>query len=264
MNRPLLALSALIIVLLSACRLDVDVAVEMQPDGTGSVTVTAVADAELMAQVPDLVDDLRLDDAIANGWVVEGPTLESDGGATITLTHPFASDTELANVLNSIGPPLNNVGIARTVGVDQTTNAIDATLGLPDGLASFADSDLVTAVGGVPFSLDTAASPSEVMSFDLRVDLPGELQRAETGNDVGDGVIEWRAALDGTSTQVRLETVQRIDDGGNSWAGPVSKVAFVLFVAWCVVAVAFIAFVAIARRRRGKRRRQVLRQLDQR
>ena len=65
---------------LTGCRLDVSVDVVMQPDGTGTVAVVAVADAELVGKVPDLVDDLRLDDAIANGWVVEGPTPDAGGG----------------------------------------------------------------------------------------------------------------------------------------------------------------------------------------
>ena len=109
---------------LTACRLDVTVNVEMEPDGTGIVTLDAVADAELVAQVPDLIDDLRLDDAIENGWVVEGPTLTEDGGATITLTHPFSSAAELANVLTSIGPPLTQMAAARTEGEVQAMRFI--------------------------------------------------------------------------------------------------------------------------------------------
>ena len=151
---------------LTGCRLDVSVDVTMQPDGTGTVTVVAVADAELVAQVPDLVDDLRLDDAIANGWVVEGPTAaDAGGGVTIRLTHPFSSADELATVLNSIGPPLTNMEAARTAGgtdegesADSTTNAINGTLVLPNGFESFADQALVQAVGGQPFGDQLAAS----------------------------------------------------------------------------------------------------------
>ena len=90
MARRLLLLAACLIVL-SSCRLDVTVDVLIEPYGTGVVTVIADADAELVSQVPDLIDDLRLDDAVANGWVVDGPTLTDDGGATITLTHDVSS-----------------------------------------------------------------------------------------------------------------------------------------------------------------------------
>ena len=197
----------------------------------------AVADAELVSQVPDLVDDLRLDDAIANGWQVTGPTPLEGGGMSITLTHPFHSAEELASVLNSIGPPLTDMQVARTTDPADpngpTTNAIDGTLVLPNGYESFADAALVEAVGGQPFGDQIAASglaPSEAMSFTFRVSLPGELVSSETGTEVGDGVIEWKAPLDGTSVDLLTQTVQRPAGSGNSWARPLSNVAFVLLI----------------------------------
>ena len=253
---------------LTACHLDVTVDVAMQPDGTGTVTVAAVADAELVSQVPDLVDDLRLDDAIANGWEVSGPTALDGGGMSITLTHPYHSAEELASVLNSIGPPLTDMQAARTTDPADpngpTTNAIDGTLVLPNGYESFADAALVEAVGGQPFGDQIAASgltPSEAMSFTFRVSLPGELVSSETGTEVGNGVIEWKAPLDGTSVNLLTQTVQRPAGSGNSWARPLSNVALVLFVGWLVISVAFIVFVAVARRGKRRRRESGLRSL---
>lgn len=256
---------------LTGCRLDVSVDVTMQPDGTGTVAVVAVADAELVGKVPDLVDDLRLDDAIANGWVVEGPTADAGGGVTIRLTHPFSSAAELATVLNSIGPPLTNMEAARTVGgtdegesAESTTNAINGTLVLPSGFESFADQALVQAVGGQPFGTELTASgltPAQAMSFTFRVQLPGELVSSETGTEIGDGVIEWQAALDGSSVSLFTQTVQQPASAGNGWAGPLSSVALVLLVVWVVAAAAFITFVAVARRSKRRRREQALRHL---
>lgn len=250
---------------LSACRLDVVVDVAMEPDGTGTVSVTAVADAELVAAVPDLVEELRLEDAEANGWVVDGPTETEDGGLEMVLTHEFASAAELANVLTSIGPPLTQMAAARNEGADgQVVNAINGNLVLADGYATFADADLVAAAGGVPFESQIAASGvpiDEGFSFTYRVALPGELQSAETGVDVGDGVVEWEAPLDGTTVNLYIETVQR-PGGTNGWAGPVSTIALVALVAWIVVATIFIAFVALARRAKRRRRDARLRRLD--
>ncbi len=267
-HRLRLACAALCAVVLTACHLDVTVDVAMQPDGTGTVTVEAVVDAELVSQVPDLVDDLRLDDAVANGWQVTGPTTREDGGMSLVLTHPFHSAEELASVLNSIGPPLFDMQAARTTDPADphgpTTNAVDGTLVLPNGYESFADAALVEAVGGQPFGDQIAASglsPAEAMSFTFRVSLPGELVSSETGTEVGDGVIEWKAPLDGTSVDLLTQTVQRPAGSGNSWAEPVSNVAFVLFIGWIVISVAFIVFVAVARRRKRRRREQGLRSL---
>ncbi len=250
---------------LTACRLDVTVDVIMEPDGTGVATVVAVADAELVQQVPDLVDDLRLEDAVANGWTVEGPIEAADGGLSITLQHGFSSDEELANVLNSIGPPLLDMQAARTAGVDgQTTNAITGRMQLADGFRSFADADLLAAVGGLPFAEEfstTGATPTESMSFTFRVALPGELVSAETGIEVGDGVIERVAPLDGSSVDLLTSTVQRPASEGGAWARPVSQVALIALITWIVLAVAFITFVAIARGNKRRKREQALRHL---
>lgn len=252
--------------LLTACRLDVVVLVEMEPDGTGEVRVEATADAELISQVPDLLDDLRLDDAIENGWLVEGPALIEGGGAQLVLTRPFSSAAELANALTSIGPPLTQMAAARTVGDDgQVVNAINGVMVLPDGFASFADADLITAVGGLPFEEEIAASGvtiDEAFSFRYRVALPGALESAETGTDIGAGTVEWIAPLDGTSVGLYIATVQRPAGTGSGWAAPVATISFVALVAWVVVAGAFIVVVAVARRNKRRRREQRLRQLD--
>lgn len=249
---------------LTACRLDITVDVAMEPDGTGVVTLEAIADAELIQQVPGLVDDLRLDDAIANGWVVTGPVEAADGGLSITLTHDFASAEELANVLNSVGPPLRSIEAARTTEDEQTVNAIRGQLVLDGGYQAFADAALLEAVGGLPFADEFAAidiQPAEAMSFTFRVALPGELVSAETGTEIGDGVIERSAPLDGSSLDVLTSTVQRPAGEGGAWAGPLSTVALVALVAWLVLAGGFIAFVALARRNKRRRREQALRNL---
>ena len=259
----ILVLGALV---LSACRLDVVVSVEMEPDGTGVVTVVAVADAELVGLVPELVEDLRLDDALANGWVVEGPILDEAGGLSLTLTHPFASAQELANVLNSIGPPLSGMEAARTFdpGTEQTTNGVRGALVLPNGFESFSDPDLNTAVGGLPFAAEFGAigrSPSDTMSFTYRVSLPGELISSD-GVQADGGVFEWVAPLDGSVASLDVQTVQRPPGSGNSWAGPLSTIALVLLVAWVIASAAFIAFVAVARNNKRRRRQRALSRLD--
>ncbi|MAT06138.1 MAG: hypothetical protein CL424_13950 [Acidimicrobiaceae bacterium] len=262
-----LLLLVVCVLALSACRLDVTVDVAIEPDGTGTVTMTAVADAELVEQVPDLVDDLRLDDAVENGWTVGEPTPTDDGGLELVLTHDVSSAEELANVLNSIGPPLTRMAAARTTDpeTEQTTNAINGVMQLPDGFASFADTDLIATVGGVPFEEQIAASglsPAEAMSFTYRVSLPGELVSAEEGTEVGDGAIEWQAPLDGSETNLYVQTVQIPAGGGTAWAGPLATISLVLLVVWVVLATAFIAFVAVARRKKARRREARLRKLD--
>lgn len=253
-------LIAIAAVVLTSCRLDVVVTVDLEADGTGIVTLEATADAELVEMVPDVIDDLRLDDAIENGWQTDGPVERPDGSAVITMTHPVSSPEELANVLNSIGPPLSGVAAARTPDeTGQVTNAIDGELVLPDGFESFADDDLVARVGGLPFGEEITASgttPSDAFGFTLRVDLPGELVSAETGTELDDGTIERVAPTDGSALDIYTETVQRPAGEESTWAGPLATVSMIALVVWVVLAAVFIVFVAIARRRRRRRRHQ--------
>lgn len=242
---------------LVSCRLDVDVSVVVEPDGTGVVTVVAEADAALVDQVADLADVLVFDDAVEGGWTIDGPTPTDEGGLIATFTHPFSSARELANVLNSIGPPLRDVAAGRVTEGEQTTNALEGVLVLPDGFASFADAELIDAVGGLPFAdrfEATGATPEDAMSFDLRVTMPGEVI-SSTGREVEPQVFEWVAPLDGTLLDVAASTVQRPPEGG-TWAGPLATGALVALVVWVVLSTVFIAFVVVARRNRAKQRRR--------
>lgn len=262
------ALAVLLVGVLAGCRLDVTVSVDMEPDGTGIVTVAATADQELLDAVPGVLDDLRLDDAIANGWTVGEPVVGEAGGTTLTLTHEFHGPEELANVLNSIGPPFEgDWQAARTPGTGdaegQVANAVIGTLQLTDGFASFSDSELTAAVGGQPFGDQLAASgltPDQAMSVTLQIDLPGELVQS-SGAEIDEGVFQWQPALDGSTTAVEAQTVQRPAEEGASWAGPVSNVALIALIAWVAVSAVLIAAVVIARRSRRRRRERALRHL---
>lgn len=256
MVRRLLLLLALVGVL-AACRVDVGVVVVLGADGTGELTVTATADAEVVQQAPGLAADLRFDDAVAAGWVVEGPTATDDGGLTVVLRHPVTSAEDATNLLAGLGPPFADVRLDRTVSPDgeETTLALTGQLTLPAGFDSFADADLLAAVGGTPYADELAASgatPPGSMAVTFGAELSGEVEET-TGQDV-DGVLTWEAPLDGTALDVTTRTVERPDDGGG-WASALATIALVLLVLWLVVAAAFIVSVARARSRRAKARR---------
>jgi hypothetical protein len=132
--------------------------------------------------------------------------------------------------------------------------ALSGQLTLPAGFDSFADSDLLAAVGGSPYAGELAtagASPAESMSVALRAELPGEIE--ETTGREEDDAVAWDAPLDGSATVVTARAVQRPAGGG--WA-LVSTIALVLLVLWIAAAAAFIVSVARARRRRANERRR--------
>jgi hypothetical protein len=249
--RRLLALAACAVAL-AGCRVDADVLLEIGADGTGELVVTATVDADVVQHAPGLAADLRLRDARAAGWRVEGPTATEDGGLTVTLRHPVTSAEEATNLLASLGPPFQDVHLERATVEDETTWTLSGQLVLPDGFASFADSDLATAVGGPPFADRlSGVTPEESMSIAFGADLPGAVE--ETTGDEQDGRLQWTSPLDGSSTDLATRTVQR-PSSDSAWAGPLSVLALVLLVVWVVAAGLFIAHVTNERRRRQARR----------
>ena len=251
------------VVLLSACRLDATVELVIGTDGTGTLTVTAVADADVVQQAPGLAEDLRFDDAVAAGWTVDGPTATDDGGLRVVLAHPVTSAAEGTNLLNSLGPPFSQMALARDVSEDgdTTTSTLTGDLVLTGGFDAFADADLLAAVGGSPYADELAASgatPAQNMAVTLRADLPGEVDERSNGTEI-EGMRQWDAPLDGSTSVVQLQTVQRPDGGG--FSALLATVLLILFVLWMAASTAFVVSVIRARARKAQRRRRALSRL---
>ncbi len=257
MIRRVLAL-CVCVAALAGCRVELSVDMVVEPDGTGTITFVATADADVVAAVPTLADELAVDDIAAAGWTIEGPTALPDGGLTITLSHDFASDAEATNLLNSLGPPFNQMAMTRNTSGEDTTTRLTGLLGLPDGFESFADDDLIAAVGSMPFSEQIAASgatPESSIGAVIRAELPGEIQADETNaNPLGDNRLEWRVPTDGTILDWRAVSVQSPGDD-RWWARPLSVLALIALVAWVAFMTLFIGYVVWARWQRTRRRR---------
>jgi hypothetical protein len=274
-RRALLVLVAALA--LAACKVDTTVDVVVQPDGSGTITLTAVADADLVTQAPGLAEDLRFDDVEAAGWTVDGPTPTDDGGLQVVVSHPFATVQEANALLQSLnGPdgPLHDVVLGRTVTDDDITTTLAGSIRVSNGLDAFADPDVLAAIGGTPYADDLAAAnlrPADVMTFTFTADLPGDVVTdasttvANTEADVttdgtesteparDDGVQVWRVPLDGTTADLATTSVLAQGGGGGIW-GTVATVALVALLAWLLFAVGFIVMVAKARRDRARRR----------
>ena len=240
---------------LASCRIDIAVDMTMEADGTGVITVAVTADAEVVAAVPTIADELATDDIIAAGWTIDGPTPTADGGLTMTLTHGFTSDQDATNLLNSLGPPFTQMAVSRTTSGDETTTRLSGLLGLSNGFESYADDDLIAAVGALPFADEIAASgatPESSLGAVIRADLPGDTDLEQTnGSELSDGSLEWVVPMDGTILDWRAVSVQAPDDD-RWWARPLSIAALVALVVWVVFMTVFIGYVAYARWRRAR------------
>ena len=232
----------------------------MNDDGTGTITVVATADADVVQAVPTIADELALDDVVAAGWIVDGPTATPDGGLTISISHPFTSAADATNLLNSIGPPFNQMAVERTTVNNDTTNSMSGLLGLTNGFESFADEDLV---------------------HRRRLDAVRRRDRGER-SDAGDVAVRHAAGgasgrdrhrrtrtarcstttrssgpfpTDGSIIELRAQSVQAPENNA-WWARPLSIGALVLLIGWVAFMTLFIGYVAYARSRRSRRYRK--------
>jgi hypothetical protein len=265
----------LLAVVMSGCRLDLEVTIRVEADGTGKVTAQITADPDLTAALPPGADILLLDDAREAGWDVEGPTPTDQGGRVVTLAKSTASLDELAIAIAEIGPPLvidilerraeeGNRSGEGGADISRIVNKFAMTAVLPDGdsprgFAAFSDPDLTAVMGGLPFEselLAAGAIPAESLSFVLRIDAPGRVTE-HSGTVISSGdersVVEWDAPLTGATTVIKMTTVQTPD--GTSWAGGLAKILRIVLWLWVLVSAAFIAWVIWARQRKARARK---------
>ena len=99
-----LALAAL---LCAGCKVDARVDVTLRADGSGTVSARVTLDADAVQRLTrhaPLDRAVPLDDVRAAGWTVSG-WKTSDGAATITLSHDFIGEADLARRLaDLVGP----------------------------------------------------------------------------------------------------------------------------------------------------------------
>jgi hypothetical protein len=233
---------------LAGCRIDTTVGIDVRPDGSGTVRVEVVADAELVAREPGLGGDLRLDDLRAAGWTVDGPAATATGGLRLALAHPFADVTQANALLASLaggGGPLRDLHLGRDVDGRTTTVHLDGTMALGTDLSGFVDATALQALGAGPYADALGAGglrAGDVTGLTVQASLPGS-----TRSNGGGGDPTWTAAADGTATTITATAVQRY--GRGAW-GAVADIVLILLVVWIVLAVGVGASVVVARRRR--------------
>lgn len=173
----------LLAALVSACQVDADVVVQMAEDGSGVVSVAVTLDPEAAARVPDLAEELQVDDLEAAGWQIEGPSTVEGGGVRLTATKPFATPEEGEAVLAELAGPdgvVQDIELARTHEFARTSYSFEAVVDPALGLAALADPALVELVGGQGFggqleliAADTGRPADEQVSLSLAVQIPG-------------------------------------------------------------------------------------------
>lgn len=193
-----------------ACDVDALVTVDVEEDGSGTVLVELLLDAEAAGRLGDPAA-VRVDDLRAAGWRVEDPAERDGGGIRLAVTKEFASPDQLADALGELGGTDGLVSGVR-LGIDDgfATTRYDfvATLTTTGSLEQFSDPELTAALGGLPLGrtpeeLAAESADAEPVELEVRVVLPGGLP--ETDGTITEGAAAWRVALtSGTPETVEL------------------------------------------------------------
>jgi len=187
--------------------MDVSVEVEANLAAGGVVRATVRLDREAVEQVPDLAQQLRVDDLEAAGWTVGGPSPVEGGGVTIGVSKRFTTPTGAARAIEELsgaGGPFSTLRLTRERGLWKTTTALSGTVDLSAGLGAFGDAALTEKLGAPNLGLDPAAVERELgkpLAEAVRVELVGRLPGTVTSNapTSRDGAGVWPVLLGATT-----------------------------------------------------------------
>lgn len=205
-----LAFFALLAILLASCEVALDVDINVESRGSGTVQVTVTLDEEAAERVPNLEAELRTADLERVGWSIDGPDLD-DNSVIVTARKRFDSAVELQTVLSEITGPdgmFQDFRLDQDAAFAERRYELTGVIDLRQGEELFGDDELLELLDGNVFaepledlldgvSLDTA------LPVRVSANLPGEGE----GSSASEAV--WSPRFDDDEqTRVSLTTVE--------------------------------------------------------
>lgn len=243
LRRPLrvLALLAVVVVVATGCRVQLETTVDIGLDGKGTITQGIGFDDAALKRVGDPALALRAQDLVDAGWVVD-PVVEEGDLTWVRVHHDFTTP-EQANALMAqlSGPdgPYRDLEVIRTSGPLSDSVRFSGVMDTSAGLAMFGDKALSDALGGDAsggllsrIEKEEGRPPAEMVELDMRVDVGGTTRT-------------WTASLGDPGQQTMKVS------GSRSKLLEVVGTAFVVLLV--VGTIAVIALRVRARRRRTRR-----------
>lgn len=221
--RRVLLGTLLVVLLASGCRLELDVNVSMDEDGSGTVEVVAALDPDAVERIGgDLGAVVELDDLRAAGWTVDGPTEDRDGFTRLRVQRAFGTPEEADEILAVIAGeegPFQDFSLRRDVSFATTEWAFSGRVDFSGGLEALGDEALAEALDGEPLGqtveeieAQLGESLSRLVQVRVRARLPGEVtSNATTQADNGAvwqvGFGEGAVELEAEGTEHRTSTL---------------------------------------------------------
>ena len=183
--KKLLGLIAIASLVLTACRLDARVALDIAEDGTGSAVVEVGIDDELLTAI-EAFPGFDADQLVGALGVAgeEGQVEQRREGDTtfFSTTSEFASVSELQEIIDSFGAV--DVG-SLAVDIDEEGATFEGKVN---------PAEITATIGGV--GLINPTQLEENVSFSIDVALPGELDSHDADQVLPDGTLRWSVAID--------------------------------------------------------------------
>lgn len=258
-TRNLLKFGAVALVLgglLSACKVETNVTVDLSRDGSGTITIVATADKDIIDEVPNLAEDLNFSDLDA-AWVIDGPTSTDSGGLRVQLTHDFNTPEEATTLLGALSDdkgPFKDLALTRKGADNKSTFDLSGTLEVTGGLSAFADAEVMKLIGDPPFSGSLQYANVDIgdaVEINLIANLPGDL-KTSNGTLTANGAQSWHVSFDGKSTEIKYTTLN--NDFAATTASIIRKVLIVVAALWVAGAGVLALLVVRAQRRRTTRK----------
>jgi len=220
----------------SACRVDATVAVSVAADGSGTVAVALELDASAVEALGGLDGRVHIDDLVAAGWKVTGPTTDPSGGGQISAVKSFDEPSHLGPVLAEVAGPtaIRDVSLVRERSFARTTWRLSGAIDLSDGLDLLADRELAEVLGGLPFARseedlaemagcgDGSCTPADAFTLVLEATMPSTDDEVDPAVPI---VVErWSVGLGDRSVTVFSSTGVLVDREPRTWLA-VSAVA---------------------------------------
>jgi hypothetical protein len=214
---------ALVLLAGSACKLELDVNVDVARDGSGFIEVVVGLDPDALGKIGgDLAAVMDVRDLQDAGWVIDGPTEESDGFTRVRVRHPFGSPGEAAEVMAQIAGadgPFQDFRVTRHESFAETTWRLTGKVDFGRGLQGLGDEGRAPQLDGEPLGQSVEEieaqlgdSLSRLIQIRVNARLPGEvtsnaITKADNGAVWQVGFGEGTVDLDATGHERHTATL---------------------------------------------------------
>ncbi len=174
------------LLLVTGCQAEGFLELHVDNDGGGTVYVAVAFDLDAAARTVFFEQKLPVDDLVATGWTVTGPSLEGDGRYWVRAQKAFSQLDQIPGILEEVGGkdgPFRDFAVQRDGSFGRTEWSFTGTVDLSGGLAAFSDAALTATLGGQPlgqpadaYTQEYGAPLESLAKLNVVVDLPGEVQ----------------------------------------------------------------------------------------